>query len=165
MFRTIRRTLQQLPQEEAVEILKSSPSGVLALLGDDDYPYTVPMNHFYTPGHLYFHGAIEGHRADAVRRHGKASFCVIHEDEVEPATLSTRYRSVVVFGRIRLVEDAEEKRAAILGLSDHFAPAFRREAEKEIAESWDHLGLYALDIEHLTGKESKSLMQQRRGNK
>jgi len=158
----MRRSGQQLPREEAEAILSRCTSGVLALLGDGDYPYAVPLNHYYTPGHLYFHGAMEGHKADAVRAHGKASFCVIAQDAVDAPTLSTRYQSVIAFGKIRMVEDREEKMTAILGLSDHFAPAFRKEAEKETAESWHHLAIFALDIEHMTGKEALSLAKERK---
>lgn len=165
MFRPMRRTAQLLPQAETEAILQNSTCGVLALLGDDDYPYAVPLNHVYVEGTLYFHGAMEGHKADAVKKHAKASFCAIAKDDVDAPTLSTRYQSVIAFGKIRIVEDEAEKKAAILALSDHFAPAFREKAEQEIAESWHHLCLFALDIEHLTGKESKSLMQQRRENK
>lgn len=162
MFRPMRRTAQQLPACEAEAILRTSTCGVLALLGDEDYPYAVPLNHYYTPGHLYFHGAVAGHKADAIRSHDKASFCVIAQDAVDAPTLSTRYQSVIVFGKIRIVEDAQEKREAILALARHFAPEYMEQAKAETDESWDHLCLFALDIEHITGKEAKSLMQQRR---
>lgn len=161
MFRPMRRSAQQLPKQEAEKILQQSTCGVLALLGDEDYPYAVPLNHFYTDGKLYFHGAMEGHKADAVKKHAKASYCVIAQDAVDAPTLSTRYQSVIAFGRIRMVEDEKEKKDAILGLSDHFAPAFRAQAEEEIAESWHHLCLLCLDIEHMTGKEALSLHKER----
>ena len=161
MFRPMRRSGQQLSREEAEAIVSRCTSGVLALLGDEDYPYAVPLNHVFCKNALYFHGAMEGHRADAVKKHPKASFCVIARDDVDAPTLSTRYQSVIVFGRIRIVEDEKEKREAILALSDRFAPAQREKAEAEIAESWHHLGLYALDIEHMTGKEALSLARER----
>ena len=162
MFREMRRAGQQIPMEEAEKLLRESTSGVLALLGDGDYPYAVPLSHFYQPGRLYFHGASAGHKLDAIRRHGKASFCVIAQDQVVAQEFTTRYRSVIAFGRIRIVEDDAEKRAAIRALAERFSPGMHREAQKEIDESWDHMVLIALDIEHVTGKESKALMQQRR---
>ena len=54
MFRKMRRIGQQLPREECIEILANEPRGVLALLGDDDYPYAVPMSHVYVDGKIYF---------------------------------------------------------------------------------------------------------------
>ena len=162
MFRPMRRTAQLLPDAETKAIVQNSTCGVLALLGDEDYPYAVPLNHVYVHGTLYFHGAMEGHKADAVRKHAKASYCVIARDEVDAPTLSTRYQSAIAFGRIRIVEDEAEKKEAILALADRFAPAFRAKAEQEIDESWHHLCLFALDVEHLTGKEALSLHQERK---
>lgn len=165
MFRDMRRHQQQLSREECNLILSSATSGVLSLLGDEDYPYGVPMSHLYAPPHLYFHGAVSGHRADAVARHGKASFCVIAQDEVDPPAFSTRYRSVIAFGRIRIVEDEAEKRRAIEALAERFSPGLREAAQREIAESWNHMHMFALDIEHMTGKESRSLMLERKERK
>ena len=82
-----------------------------------------------------------------------------------PETLTTHFRSVIAFGRIRIVEDPEEKRSAILALAERFAPGLRELAEKETAESWNRMNLFALDIEHITGKEARELMQQRRNQK
>lgn len=162
MFREMRRHGQALPHEECEAILHAATSGVLSLLGDDDYPYGVPLSHLYTPACLYFHGAQSGHKADAIARHGKASFCVIAQDEVDAPTFSTRYRSVIVFGRIRIVEDEAEKRRAIEALAERFSPGLRQAAQQEIAESWHHMHMFALDIEHITGKEARSLMQERK---
>ena len=165
MFREMRRKPQQLPMEEAEQILRESTSGVLALLGDEDYPYAVPLSHFYTPGRLYFHGAVTGHKVDAVKKHGKASFCVIAQDQVVKEEFTTRYRSVIAFGKIRIVEDDAEKLSAIRALADRFSPGMHKEAQKEIDESWNHMHLFALDIEHVTGKESMALMKQRSAKK
>ena len=152
MFRPMRRTGQQLPDEEARAILSNATSGVLALLGDEDYPYAVPLSHVYHNGKLYFHGAMNGHKADAVRRHPKASFCVIAADDVVPQRFTTRYRSVIAFGRVREVLDETEKREAIEALARRFGSAHMKRGEEEIRESWDHLCMIALDVEHLTGK-------------
>lgn len=160
MFREMRRKNQLLPHEEAVQILKNATSGTLALLGDDDYPYAVPMSHLYQDGVLYFHCAAEGHKIDAIRRHGKASFCVIQQDQVIEETFTTHFRSVIAFGSIRIVEDEEEKLAAITALAQRFSPG--RDPSREIAGSMGHMHMLALDIEHLTGKEAKELMMQRK---
>lgn len=160
MFREMRRKNQQLPQEEAVQILKNATSGVLALLGDDDYPYAVPMSHLYQDGRLYFHCAVTGHKVDAIRRHGKASFCVVAQDDVKEETFTTHFCSVIAFGSIRIVEDEKEKRAAITALAQRFSPG--RDPSREIAGSMGHMHMLVMDIEHLTGKEARELMMQRK---
>ena len=61
MFREMRRKGQQLSQEECVQILRAATSGVLAVFGDDGYPYTVPVSHVYADGKIAFHAEeIEG---------------------------------------------------------------------------------------------------------
>lgn len=162
MFREMRRKNQQLPHAEAEQILRSATSGVLALLGDDDYPYAVPMSHLYQEGKLYFHCAVSGHKLDAVQRHGKASFCVIERDEVIEETFTTHFRSVIAFGTIRVVEDVQEKRAAIMALAQRFSPGRDEAAAREIDDSMGRMHMLVMDVQHLTGKEARELMMQRR---
>ena len=161
MFRKMRRARQALSHEETELILRSGTSGVLALLGDEDYPYAVPLSYVYHDGRIYFHGAMDGHKADAVRRHSKASFCVIAADDVIPSRFTTHYRSVIAFGRVREVEDAAEKREAIMALAKRYGMQHMERGEQEIREEWTNLFMIALDIEHMTGKESLKLMQSR----
>ena len=77
----------------------------LALLGDNDYPYAVPISYVYHDGKLYFHSALAGHKVDAILKCDKASFCVIEKDDVQPEKYTTFFRSVIAFGRIHIIED------------------------------------------------------------
>ena len=74
----MRRKRQQLAEEESIGILQKATSGTLALMGDNDYPYAVPISYVYHEGKLYFHSALTGHKVDAIRKCDKASFCVIY---------------------------------------------------------------------------------------
>ncbi len=85
IFREMRRKKQELPQQEVLDILHRGTSGVLALLGDNDYPYAVPISYVYDNGKIYFHSAKSGHKIDAVQRTAKASFCVIDNTGVPRA--------------------------------------------------------------------------------
>ena len=161
MFRQMRRPRQQLPQNEVEAALHAATSGVLALLGDEDYPYAVPLSYVYHNGRLYFHSAMAGHKADAVRKHDKASFCVVIRDDVVPSRFTTRYSSVIAFGRVREVLDPAEKRESILAFAERYGMSHMERGKAEIEESWDHLMMIALDIEHVTGKESLELTQDR----
>ena len=100
-FRKMRRHKQELSKEECVDILTNEPRGVLALLGDYDYPYALPMSHVYVNGKIYFHGAMEGHKNDAVERCDKVSYCVMDEGVKNTDGWSYIFRSVIVFGKIR----------------------------------------------------------------
>ena len=102
MFREVARKKQVLSNEECLEILKTAPRGVLSVIGDDGYPYGLPINHYYheDDGCLYFHCAVEGHKLDAVRKHEKASFCVLGEPVPEENEWWFHVTSVIAFGRI-----------------------------------------------------------------
>lgn len=91
MFREMRRRRQQLSPEECKRILAEGTSGVLAVRGDEGYPYAVPLSYVYEEGRLFFHGAAAGHRRDAVLRDPKASFCVIGGDRVVPEEYTTYF--------------------------------------------------------------------------
>ena len=108
MFRKMRRFKQQLSNDEALKILKNCKSGVLAVSGDDGYPYTVPLNFVYKDGKIYFHCAKNGHKLDAIKQNKKVSFCVIEKDEVDSEKLTTLFRSVVVFGKAEIMENEEK---------------------------------------------------------
>ena len=159
MFREMRRKRQALTQAQCQAILEQGSCGVLALSGDDGYPYAVPLSYLYHQGKLYFHCAKSGHKLDALRREPKASFCVVAQDQVAPLEYTTLYRSVIVFGRLRELEDDGEKRAAIEALALKYAPqdtpAHREEA---IRRDWAPLCVLELTPEHISGKQGKDLI-------
>lgn len=182
MFRKMRREKQMLSLEECASILEKATSGVLALSGDDGYPYAVPLSYVYEKsecatrgdngqgeasennsdnesdyGKIYFHCAVEGHKIDAVKNCGKASFCVVAQDDVIPLEYSTRYKSVIAFGHVRIIEDDTEKRRTIEMLGKRYAP---NDSEKnrndEIDKYWNSLCMIEMCIEYMTGKQSKN---------
>ena len=121
-FREMRRKRQQLSNEESITILEKATAGTLAVLGDGDFPYAVPISYVYHEGKLYFHSALAGHKVDAIKKCDKASFCVIDKDDVQPEKYTTFFRSVIAFGRIRVIEDEAEKlsTARILVVLEHW---------------------------------------------
>ena len=145
----MRRHRQQLSQEECVEILTNEPRGVLALLGDDDYPYAIPMSHVYVDGKIYFHGAMTGHKNDAVKKHDKASYCVM--DKGVKTDWWYTFRSVIVFGRIRTLTDRDEKIDKLTHIGDKFFPT-HDETVSEINKLLDRTEVFEITIEHMTGK-------------
>ena len=155
----MRRKRQQLSDEESLDILVKATSGVLAVLGDEGYPYAVPLSYVYHGGRLIFHSAVAGHKVDAIRSYDKASFCVIQQDEVSEENFTTFFRSVIAFGRIRILEDDAEKLEAIRVLAHKYSPHMSSESTNaEIQRGFPHLLMFVLEIEHLTGKQAKELM-------
>ena len=162
MFREMRRNKQLLSQSECEEILKTCTSGVLSLTGDEGYPYGVPLSYVFAGDKIYFHCAKEGHKIDAVAKNEKASFCVIAADEIIPEKYTTCYQSVIVFGKIRIVVEEEEKRAAIEALAARYSPdESAADRTAEIDKFWQHLCMLELTIEHMTGKQGLEMMSRK----
>ena len=155
MFREIRRKNKSLTKEECINILKSAPSGVLATLGDDNYPYAVPLNFVYKDNKIYFHCANKGHKLDAIKNNSKVSFCVVDSEEVIPDKFTTDYRSVILFGKARIIEDNEEKAKTILYLCEKYSPNQKDNWQETIKNSIDRFLMVEIAIEHISGKQSK----------
>ena len=162
-FREMRRKRQQLAEEE-IAILEKATTGTLALLGDNDYPYAVPISYVYHDGKLYFHSALTGHKVDAIRKCDKASFCVIEKDDVQPEKYTTFFRSVIAFGRIHIIEDKHEKLEAARMLGNRYNPNQDEALQKEIESGLSRMLAIRFDIEHLTGKEAIELVRGRQNN-
>ena len=161
MFRGMRRNRQDLPETETIAMLQSCTSGVLAVHGDDYYPYAVPLSFAHEDGKLFFHAAKAGHKLDALERNEKASFCVIAADDVVQSTFTTHFRSAIVFGRARVVTDDGEKRHALECLVKKYSPDYVDAAGAEIDGDWDRVRVIELAIEHMTGKASIELVKER----
>ena len=157
----MRRKRQQLSEAESVGILQKTTSGTLALLGDNGYPYAVPISYVYHGGKLYFHSALSGHKVDAIRGCDKASFCVIDQDEIHPKKYTTYYRSVIAFSRIHIIEDENEKMTTARLLGNRYNPNDDESLKKEIENGLSRMLMIRFDIEHLTGKEAIELVKQR----
>lgn len=169
MFREMRRNAQQISTEECVELLKHASSGVLGLYGDNGYPYTVPVSFLYidgengTAGKIIFHCAITGHLVDSLRRNEKVSFCVVVRDDICPEFRTTKYCSVIAFGKARFLETDDELRAAVNAIGAKYAIGYehlcREKTEKTIRTK--ELCCVEIRIEHLTGKISRFILAER----
>ena len=153
MFREMRRFKQQIPDEECVEVLKSTKRGVLSLTGDDGYPYGLPIDHWYCEedGNIYFHGAKEGHKIDAIKQSDKASFCTYDEGYRREGEWALNIRSVIVFGRISLVEDEDLARKICTELTRKFTDD-EEYLQHELTHAFPRVQCLRLVPEHITGK-------------
>ena len=153
MFREMRRSKQQLSREECIEILIQQPRGVLAVLGDEGYPYALPMDYWYCPedGMIYFHCGPEGHKLDAIRQCDKVSFCVYDQGYRNEGDWALNIRSVIVFGRIQTVENHREAIEIIRRLSYKYT-SDEAYIEDEIRHYGGGVVCLALKPEQITGK-------------
>ena len=153
MFRKMRRFNQQITNAECIEILKNTKRGVLSLLGEDGYPYGIPIDHWYCEedGRIYFHGAKEGHKIDAIKACDKASYCVYDEGFRKEGEWALNITSVITFGRIRLVEDEDTARKICTELVKKFTDD-EDYLEKELQNAFPRVQCLELIPEHMTGK-------------
>ena len=153
MFREMCRSHQALPQEECAAILDRGTHGVLALAGDEGYPYARPISYVYADGKLYFHCAKSGHKLDAIGRCPKASFCVVTKADIVPDAYNCLFLSTVAFGRVRPAKDEQEKRRALELMIDKYSKGFEEGGRKYINVSWDEVQAFVIELEHITGKK------------
>jgi len=164
MFRKMRRNGQLLSEQDTLAILENGTSGVLALAGDEGYPYAVPLSYVFAEGKLFFHGALSGHKADAIARCDKASFCVVAQDQVVPEKYTTHFVSAIAFGRVRMLTDPQEKRRALWLMAEKYNPGQQAAHDAEILPALERTAVIELSIEHLTGKECIELTRMRGGH-
>ena len=151
MFREMRRKDRELPREECEEILLREKRGVLCVLGDDGYPYGVPLDYVYREGRLYFHCAREGHKLDAIAACDKVSFTVHDDGVLEEGSWWYHVRSVICFGRAHLMPEGEEKLAALRALGSKYFPP-EKSVDASIEHSGSRVAMIEMEIEHLSGK-------------
>ena len=153
MFRELARKKQALAPAQCIEILKTEPRGVLSVIGDDGYPYGVPMNFWYCEedGKIYFHSGKLGHKIDALKACDKVSFCVYDKGWQEENDWALHIQSVIVFGKVELVADREKTVAVSRKLSLKYTPD-EAYIDAEITAYADATLVFALTPEHMTGK-------------
>ena len=153
MFREMVRKKQQLGDAECIELLRKTKRGVLSVLGDDGYPYGMPLNHFYNDedGKIYFHSGPVGHKIDAIKSCDKVSFCVYDEGFRKEGSWALNIKSVIVFGRVEIIEDKDE----IFRISRLLSYKFTDDEEyieNEINRVGARTFMFRIVPEHMTGK-------------
>ena len=149
----MRRFKQQIADEECIRILKEQPRGVLSMMGDDGYPYGIPLDHWYCEedGKLYFHGAKEGKKLDSLKLNDKVSYCVYDEGFRKEGEWALNINSVVIFGRMHVVEDEDKKRM----ICEHLCRKYTDDEEylkKELTHAFPRVCCLEIEIDHMTGK-------------
>lgn len=154
MFREMRRFKQQVSEDECKKILKEENRGVFSVMGDNGYPYAIPINFYYdeTDHKIYFHGAKEGHKVDAINQCNKVCFTTWNQGFKKEGHWEWNVTSVVVFGRVELVTDRTVIVDRLRKLAIKYYPTEDEVEEEMSSSSADRVQLYAIEIEHMTGK-------------
>lgn len=151
----MRRIDKAMAESEAMELLYKCEYGILSTIGNDGYPYGVPVNYVCKKTVIYFHSASIGHKLNNIDGNNKVSFCVVGDTEVIPEKFSTKYESVIIFGNAKVVTNDSEKRAVLLEFINKYAPNYMKNGQKYISSDLNKPKVIRIDIEHITGKKAK----------
>ena len=153
-FREMRRKEKQLSEAEAYEVLKKCSHMILSTKLENGYPYSVPLNHVFEEGRIYFHCALEGQKIDAFRYDNKVCISAVEKGEIIPEKFTTKFTSVTAFGKVSPVEDSDERMKGFTAIIRKFSPGFYEKGMEYIKKMEHKTAIYAVDIEHITGKSS-----------
>ena len=160
MFRTIRKKVNEISIDMAKELLRSSRRGILAVQGDNGYPYAIPINYLYDEDTetILFHGAKAGHKVDALKACDKVCFTVYGNETVKDEAWAPYVQSAVVFGRCHLID--QDKKEITFDLLKKFAMKYYPNEDmviEEIAASGKATQMFQIEIEHISGKEVQEI--------
>jgi len=156
MFREMRRKTKLADKEIGIALLDECSYGILSVLGDDAYPYGVPINYAYKDNFIYIHGFLDGHKIDAIKNHSKVCFTVVGDTEVLKKEVSTNFVSVVAFGKaeVLLPPETEARQEAFVIIMDKFVPGEKERTAAYIKENEAEASVIKIEIEHMTCKKS-----------
>lgn len=160
----MRRFKQQIPEEEAKDILNKATNGVLCLIDNNNNPYGVPMSFIYDgDSSIYFHCALSGRKIECIKHNPNACFTIIAQDEIHPEKFTTYFRSLIVEGKAIIIDDKNKMIEALRLLSTKYSPGI--DCEPEIDEGINKVLIIKLEIDSITGKEAIELTQMRNKDK
>lgn len=154
MFRKLRKIKNEINQTEVKELLKNSKRGILALNGDDGYPYAIPVNYLYDEAEkkIFFHGAKAGYKVDCIKSSDKVCFTVLGSEMIRDEAWAPYMQSAVVFGRCKLIDDEQMAMKRLKDFAMKYYPSEDMVID-EIEAAGKATQMFEIDIEHMTGKE------------
>lgn len=152
MFREIRLKDNALDDKETIEIIIKGSFGVLSTIGEDGYPYGVPLNYTYSDNCIYFHCAQKGHKIENIDFNNKVSFCVVTKSDVLGNEFDTDYESAIAFGKATVITDDSEKNDILLSVLNKYSADYLKAGKNYLKKNWDETKVIKMQIEHLSGK-------------
>ena len=162
MIRDMIRKKQLLSEEECEAVMTRNTNGILAVNGDEEYPYGVPLSYVWHDGRVYFHTGDHGYKLECMRKNPKVSFTVVDKDEIVQEEYTSYFRSVIILGRVREAM-GDERYAAFKAMTYKYSPDMPEDARiKEVSECSNAL-ILAVDVDHMTGKEAIEIVRKKEG--
>jgi hypothetical protein len=162
MFREMTKCKQILSKKDMQKVMERGSHGVMACIGDNDYPYAVPLNYIYYNDKIYFHSAKTGYKLDSIIKNPKVSFAVVDEDKIVSEEYTSYFRSVIAYGKVRIVESQEWYEAFGAFVEKYSGNRPKEEKVKNVKEC-NLSYVLCIDIDHITGKEAEELVDKDKG--
>lgn len=154
MFRKVRKKANEISASLAKDLIKKSRRGILAVNGDNGYPYAIPINYLYEEESqkIFFHGSKVGHKVDAIKNSDKVCFTVYGNEQIKEEAWAPYLQSAIVFGRCRLIEDEDGAMKVLKDFAMKYYPS-ESLVETEMKKAAKATQMFEITIEHISGKE------------
>ena len=153
MFRKIRKVKNEISIEDAQKILEKAPRGVIALNGDEGFPYGLPLNFYYDKelNQIYFHGAKKGYKIDCIEKSPKASFTAMLEEGLSEDGWSMNVSSVIAYGLVEEIENPDFARDAMIKMAEKYYPN-RELIDENMEMNFKNTKMLVFHVKHMSGK-------------
>lgn len=145
---------QNLTVDEMDVLLSRALVGRLGTCKDNE-PYVVPLCFVYHKGKIYFHCGPKGKKMANMKANQNVCFQVDEHRLIpssNPCNFTMHYKSVIVFGKVRFLEDAEEKlRILNLMIEKYDTQKIAKPLDKEL----DGVEIGEITIERISGKKNE----------
>jgi nitroimidazol reductase NimA-like FMN-containing flavoprotein (pyridoxamine 5'-phosphate oxidase superfamily) len=152
LFREMRRKEKLMPKDDTIKIIKAAEYGTLACIGENGYPYSVPLNYAYENDKIYFHSAHEGHKIANIKYNKNVSFSIVNYHKLLPDKFDTEYDSVIIYGKAFEIVEKQEKKHALTLLIEKYSSDYREQGSAYIERAINATTTFKIEIEHMTGK-------------
>lgn len=173
----MRRKDREMSREFGLKVIDKSRYGVLSMTGEDNEPYGIPLSIVRDGSNLYFHSAMDGKKVKIFETNPKISIAFVGEtkipenytkeeldeivkDESKAVLLiskvfTTEYQSAIVTGKVKLVEDENEKNKALRLICEKYAPTKMDYFNMAIKAGLKRTNVYQIEIEEIKSKRKK----------
>jgi len=151
----MRRTDKEITNRREIDTILSKATICRIGLLDQNIPYIVPLNFGYQNNCLYFHSAPIGKKIELMKKNNMVCFEVDIDHEIidtgAPCKWSSKYTSVIGYGKASFITDLAQKKDALNCIIDHYSPgASYTFPEKNLKE----VTVIKIQINRVTGKKS-----------
>ena len=153
----MRKKDREITDSSEIENVLKKGEIISVAMCHDDQPYVLPFNYGFLNGLVYIHSAKKGLKLDVLAKNPKVSFNVVNDIQLlpseKPSDCSVAYSSVVGFGRVRIVDDPDEKLAALEAIMVQYFPKNNawEYSDKIVAACT----VWCIEVEHMTGKRKR----------